>query len=313
MLAGWSRTHAELGRGLQRRLGRATSEQPERLRSALFFGTRMGGVGLLADLLDLEILATAVRSAWTVLAQAADEIHDAELVTVTDEAGRQTDRTRAWIETHLKQAAPQTLTVPVDAPAEVRASVPPTLRVASIPDPIFGPLVAGALILIAGLVGLLLGRPVLFASLGPTAYLQADQPANPVSRLWNALGGHLSGAVAGLIGVALFGAWNAPTPLADHVLPPERVAASVVAIVLTILFAALLRAAHPPAAATALLITLGAIKTTEDLVNLAIGVIVVSVAGEVARRVRLQGLATHPARRSLTSPTALARSEQPSA
>jgi hypothetical protein len=313
MLAGWARAHIELGHGLQRRLGPATSEEPERLRSALFFGTRVGGVGLLADLQDLGILATAVRSSWTVLSQAADEIHDAELVTVADEAGRQTDRTRVWIETHLKQAAPQVLTVPVDAPAEARASVPPTPRVASIPDPIFGPLVAGALILLAGLVGLLLGRPVLFASLGPTAYLQADQPANPVSRLWNAIGGHLSGAVAGLIGVALFAAWNSPTPLVDHLLPPERVGASVVAIVLTIIFAAVLRASHPPAAATALLISLGAIKTTQDLVNLAIGVVVVSVAGEVARRVRLRGLMTHPARRSLTAPTALARSEQPSA
>jgi len=311
MLAGWSRTHAELGRGLQRRLGPAASEHPERLRSALFYGTRVGGVGLLADLQDLGILATAVRSAWTVVEQAADETHDAELVTVADEAGRQTDRTRVWIETHLKLAAPQVLTVPVDAPAELRASVPPTPRVASIPDPVFGPVASAALILLAGLVGLLLGRPVLIASLGPTAYLQADQPANPASRLWNALAGHLSGVIGGLIGVALFNAWKAPTPLVDHVLSPERVAASVVAILITVFLAALLRASHPPAAATALLIALGALKTTEDLVNLAIGVIVVAVAGELVRRVRLHGVATHPARRSLTAATSLARSEQP--
>jgi len=311
MLAGWARTHIELGRGLQRRLGPAASEHPERLRSALFYGTRVGGVGLLADLQDLGILATAVRSAWTVIEQAADETHDAEMATVADEAGRQTDRTRVWIETHLKQAAPQVLTVPVDMTAELRASVPPTPRVASIPDPIFAPMMSGALILLAAVVGLLLGRPVLVASLGPTAYLQADQPANPASRLWNALAGHLSGVIAALIGVALFNAWNAPTPLVDHVLVPERAAAAVVAIVLTVLFAAVVRASHPPAAATALLIALGALKTSEDLINLAIGVVVVSVAGELVRRVRLRGIATHPARRSLTAPTSLARSEQP--
>jgi hypothetical protein len=102
--------------------------------------------------------------------------------------------------------------------------------------------------------------------------------------------GHLSGVIGALLGLAVFNAWTAPTPLIDHVLVFERVAASTVAILATILVAAFLRAAHPPAAATALLIALGALKTQQDLLNLAIGVVIVGTAGELARRARLNGV-----------------------
>ncbi len=50
----------------------------------------------------------------------------------------------------------------------------------TIPDSIYTPLAAGILILIAGLFGLALGRPLVFASLGPTAFQLADIPSSEV-------------------------------------------------------------------------------------------------------------------------------------
>jgi len=66
-----------------------------------------------------------------------------------------------------------------------------------VPDIIWAPLATGAIVLIPGVVGLAAGRPWLFPSLGPTAYLQATQPQHPTSRFYNVLVGHLIG-----IGVA---------------------------------------------------------------------------------------------------------------
>jgi hypothetical protein len=313
VLAGWCVSHLGLLEPLRSRFGAMPSEHPERLRSALFYGTRVGGMGLLQDLQDLLLLAHQVRSSWTVLMQVADELHDAELATVADEVGRETDRQLAWIESQLKEAAPQTLAVPADPAPELAASLPRTPRIASIPDPLWAPAVGSGLILLAGIVGLAIGQPILVASLGPTAYLQADSPALPASRLWNVLLGHLSGVIAALLGLAVFNAWTAPTPLIDHVLVPERVGASAVAIVATILIAAFLRASHPPAAATALLLSLGALRTQQDLINLALGVLIVGSVGELVRRARLTGVIGERPREGLSSTASLAQAEQSSA
>jgi hypothetical protein len=53
-------------------------------------------------------------------------------------------------------------------------------------DGIWAPLVSGALVLLAGGLGLLAGERIwLFASLGPTAYLLAEDPEEPSSRSYN--------------------------------------------------------------------------------------------------------------------------------
>jgi hypothetical protein len=55
------------------------------------------------------------------------------------------------------------------------------------------------LMLAVGLVSLLLGRSFLFPSLGPSAYLQAENPAHPSTRFINTVAGHLIGLLAGLV------------------------------------------------------------------------------------------------------------------
>jgi hypothetical protein len=56
---------------------------------------------------------------------------------------------------------------------------------------------------------------------------------------------------------------------------------------LSILVGIVLRASHPPAAATVLLITLGSMKDQQQVVAFVIGLIIVAVVGEIVRRLRL--------------------------
>ncbi|MGI8748327.1 MAG: hypothetical protein ACR2J4_08280 [Deinococcus sp.] len=50
----------------------------------------------------------------------------------------------------------------------------------SIPETVWAPLSAGALMLVVGLIGLAAHQPLLFPSLGPTAFLQVETPGSPV-------------------------------------------------------------------------------------------------------------------------------------
>lgn len=158
---------------------------------------------------------------------------------------------------------------------------------ASIPDAVWAPLVAGGLILIAGLLGLLAGQVWLFPSLAPTAFLQAENPELPASRFYNAVVGHLIGLGSGFCAVAVLNAWQAPSVLASHQLTPVRVWAAVIAVALTVLILLLLRASHPPAGATTLLVALGALQTKADALNVIVGVLIIAAFGEMLRRVRL--------------------------
>jgi CBS-domain-containing membrane protein len=152
-------------------------------------------------------------------------------------------------------------------------------------------LAVALLTLAVGVPAILVGfQPWLLPSLGPTAFLQAALPAHPMARLWNVVLGHGGGVVAGFAGVALFNAWNEPVVLTDHTLTLGRLGASVVAMALLMVVGGLLRASHPPAAATVLLITLGSLRDQSQLIAFAIGLAILAVVGELLRRVRLGGM-----------------------
>jgi hypothetical protein len=82
-----STVHADALAPFADRYGEDKPEEPERLHSELFGGTRGGGLGLLRDLRDADLLATAERC--------------------QGEASRQL----SWLRTRMKQAAPQALVV----------------------------------------------------------------------------------------------------------------------------------------------------------------------------------------------------------
>ena len=157
--------------------------------------------------------------------------------------------------------------------------------VARAPEAIWSPLMAGGLVLLAGLLSFLLRQPWLFPSLGPTAFIQAHRPRSNVARFYNTVAGHLIGIVAGFACVFVIGAAEAPSVASiDHSVLP-RVFASALAVTLTMLGQVVLRAYHPPAAATTLIISLGVIHMTwRDASGLVIGILVVAVVGELLRR-----------------------------
>ncbi len=157
-----------------------------------------------------------------------------------------------------------------------------------VPNIIWGPLAAGALIIIVGALGIFAKQPLLFPSLGPTAFLQVEDPKLRIASFYNTVVGHIIGLCAGLIAMFLFHANRDPSPMAAGVLAPARILASALAVVLTIAFGILLKASHPPACATTLLFALGGFAPTLRVVVIVLaGVLLLGVVGELLRRFRL--------------------------
>jgi hypothetical protein len=156
-----------------------------------------------------------------------------------------------------------------------------------VPDDLWAPITGALLIFLVGILGLAAHRPWLFASLGPTAYLHAENPEHRASRFYNTVVGHLVALGAGFFSVWLLGAWNAPDVMATGHLTMLRVGASTIAIGITILLVLALRASHQPAGATTLLVALGTFQTAKDAIVVIIGVLLIAAIGEPIRRLRV--------------------------
>jgi hypothetical protein len=288
ILAGWVHEDALALQPFIDYYGIVHSDQPERIRAGLLGGVRTGLLGLMVDLTDVSMLIQQVEMSWKIVFQAGKELHDEGLLAVSGSGRAHAKRALRWTRTMLDHAAPEALTSGPDTTKTAEASIPKGPdRVSAIPEPVWGPVAGGLMLAIVGAVGLLVGRPWLLPSLGPSAALAAEMPAHPATRPWNTFMGHVGGLIAGFAGVFLAGAAGQPSVLTDHVLVPPRVLASVIAIALTILIGGLLKASHPPAAATTLLVSLGSIKTLEDSLNLVAGAALITVVGFLFREVRI--------------------------
>lgn len=103
--------HAERLRPFAERYAAQAPDEPDRLHSELFRGTRTGGIGLLRDLQDLYLMAAECDICWTVVGQAAQGARDRELLQAVQECERETAVQLKWLRTRMKQAAPQALVV----------------------------------------------------------------------------------------------------------------------------------------------------------------------------------------------------------
>jgi hypothetical protein len=112
MLAQWSQHHAELLEPIAKRYAGAPAASPRLLAAVLFKGPRRGAIGLLRDLADLAILAHAVAGSWTAIDQAAAALRDDELKALCDAYIAENKRQIEWLDTRMKELAPQALTVP---------------------------------------------------------------------------------------------------------------------------------------------------------------------------------------------------------
>jgi hypothetical protein len=93
------------------RYGEDAQSEPDRLHSEIFRGTREGGLGLLRDLQDLYLMAAECDITWTVIGQAAQGLRDGELLEVVNTCEPETAMQMKWLQTRMKEAAPQALVV----------------------------------------------------------------------------------------------------------------------------------------------------------------------------------------------------------
>jgi hypothetical protein len=306
-LAAWSTQHLEWMEPFEEAYGLLPSESAETLRSALLSGTRPGIIGELQDLCDLAVLAERSEMVWTILYQGSRELRDPGLQELAGRAREHARRQIAWIRTEIDHLAPDAMAVPLDVSRQAIASLPKRLSaIAAIPDSVWVPVVGAGLVLIVGLIGLAVGRPWIGPSLGPTIMLATMSPAHPTARAWNVLAGHLGGLSAGLAAVIVTGAQNAPIVLQTGELTAPRVAAAAIAVALTAAIGIVLRASHPPAAATTLLVALGSIAGPAQIGATIAGVLIVALLAEGIRRVRLDRV-TPAERRAPVASVARAR------
>ena len=103
--------HADALHPFVERYGEDAPEEPDRLHSEIFKGSRRGGLGLLRDLQDVYLMAAECDIAWTLVGQAARGLRDDELSTVVQSNEHETAVQLKWLRTRMKQAAPQALVV----------------------------------------------------------------------------------------------------------------------------------------------------------------------------------------------------------
>ncbi len=138
-------------------------------------------------------------------------------------------------------------------------------------------------LVVSGLAAYLLKQPLLFPSLGPTAFLFFEQPMDPPSSPHNTLIGHLVAILAGALSLAVFGLLDHSSILQEGV-TLARVGAGALSVALTGAALILLKSSHPPTGATTLIVSLGLLQTPREMAELMIGIVLLTIAGWIINR-----------------------------
>ncbi len=186
-------------------------------------------------------------------------------------------------------------------PAAVRTTPGATFKLAKLTDLLSGrsaakaidaawaPGVCAALVIIVGALGFWMHQPWLFAGLGPSILLIASNPGHETSRFRSIAVGHLAAIGCAYLALLLLNATGAPSLLAAATMSLPRVWASAGALAMLVVVQPQLRSYHPPAAATALLVTSGAYRMTgKTPLALMAGVLAVAIAAELLHYLRPQ-------------------------
>jgi CBS-domain-containing membrane protein len=115
------------------------------------------------------------------------------------------------------------------------------------------------------LLAVVTGNPFVFPSLGPTAYLLFTAPLAKNSCPRNTILGHAIGLICGYAAYTMTGASTTPYGAHPGVFWP-RILAAALSLSMTGALMVLLRAGHPPAGATTLIVSLGIISKPSELV-----------------------------------------------
>lgn len=122
------------------------------------------------------------------------------------------------------------------------------------------------------LVALVTGTPFVFPSLGPTAFLFFFDPKAPSASPHHALIGHAIGIACGYGSLLLLHLEHSGSALAIGV-DGRRVLAAALSLAATGALMILFKAAHPPAGATTLIVSLGAIARPLHLVIIEVALV----------------------------------------
>lgn len=136
---------------------------------------------------------------------------------------------------------------------------------------------------LSGLWAYLVKQPLVFPSLGATAFLIFETPLAEVGTPRNTIIGHTVGVAAGAASLALFGLLDAPSVYVAGV-TLGRVGAIALAVALTGGILRLLRAAHPPAGATTIIVASGLLAKPRQMLDVLIGVLLLTIAGWLLNR-----------------------------
>ncbi len=136
---------------------------------------------------------------------------------------------------------------------------------------------------LSGLAALAFDEPLLFPSLGATAFLIFETPTAEVGSPRNTLIGHGVGILAAALSLALFGLLDEASAFEQGVTFP-RVLAVALSVALTGAVLRLLRAAHPPAGATTIIVSSGLLADAGQMLAVAVGVLLLTLAGWLLNR-----------------------------
>lgn len=132
-------------------------------------------------------------------------------------------------------------------------------------------------------LAVLTNSPFVFPSLGPTAFLFFYTPTAPSASPRNTLIGHAVGASAGYLSLVVTGLTMAGPALSVGVTWP-RVIAAALSLGITAGVMVLLRAPHPPAGATTLIVSLGLLTHPWQLALLMGAVVVLTLQALIINR-----------------------------
>lgn len=274
--------HLSMLEEVAERYGREAPAEPDRLQLQAMDIARKGSLGLLRDLEDLYILVAACEQAWVAVGQAAQAARDSQLTDIVGQATTDCAQQRKWIQTRVKSMAAQALVV--GELAQSMARKPPwrhgLLERAADRFGAVGQalhiVTSGTLsIIVVGILAHFTKQPLLFASLGPSAYLFFEEPMSDKSTPRNSIVGHVVGMAVGYACLVALGLSHQPDVLKAGVTIP-RIFAAALSVGFTGAVLTLLRASHPPAGATTLLVSLGFFTSLKELACIAVGVLIVT-------------------------------------
>lgn len=136
---------------------------------------------------------------------------------------------------------------------------------------------------VLALLALVSGNPLVFPSLGPTAYLLFVSPLASTASPRNTIVGHAIGLICGYAAFVVTGAGALPFGAHAGIFWP-RILAAALSLSATGAIMVLLETSHPPSGATTLIVSLGIISKPRELVIIEVAVFLLVAQALVINR-----------------------------